>query len=296
MIFDIVLIVLAILSLAYIIRLVVKKFSRLTNVNVDNLPDIQIQRQKDAILTKRLERSWSNVLGKSKELAGPWQKKLVKGIKDYYQQLKNLETDLRRRGHQELSSNVDKSKAINELVTKAGELLKNEEYQLAEEVLLDALSYDQHSVDAYKVLAEVYRCKKEYEQAKQTLEYLLRLTHNEDSAVYSSLGKLARQRGDLKQAEEDYLKSISLADDNHLHFLSLAETYLELEEESKALATARRALVLSPNSPKVLDFLINVSIIMQDKELALRYLDKLKEVNPDNQKILEFLEYIDKLK
>ena len=34
---------------------------------------------------------------------------------------------------------------------------------------------------------------------------------------------------------------------------------------------------------------------MSDKELASDYLDKLKEVNPANQKIAEFIERIDSL-
>ena len=44
-----------------------------------------------------------------------------------------------------------------------------------------------------------------------------------------------------------------------------------------------------------LDFLINLSIIMQDKELALQYINKLKEVNPENNKISEFIEQVDSL-
>ena len=32
---------------------------------------------------------------------------------------------------------------------------------------------------------------------------------------------------------------------------------------------------------------------MQDKELALQYINKLKEVNPENNKIPEFMEKVD---
>jgi tetratricopeptide (TPR) repeat protein len=127
------------------------------------------------------------------------------------------------------------------------------------------------------------------------LQYLLKLTHDDDAAVYSSLGNIAKERGNLKQAEEDYLKSISLSDDNYFYFLNLAEVYLDLEEQEKALEVAQRALLLSPNNPKVLDFLIDISIIMADYELGKQYLDKLREVNPENQKISELQERIDNL-
>jgi tetratricopeptide (TPR) repeat protein len=292
---DIILIIVIIISLALLIWQVVKKFPRLVNINVNSLPDIKIKRQKDEILKGRLQRSWLDFFGKLKGLAGPSQEKFNNVFKQYYLRLKNIEKDLKRRGHAKLSSSVDKSQAVEDMITEVKQYINNEEYQKAEDVLLDALSIDQHNIEAYKILAEVYRYRKEYDQAKETLEYLLKLTHDDDAAVYSSLADLAHQRGNLKQAEDDYQKSISISDDNYLHFLSLAEVYLDLDEQTKALETAQRAQVLAPNNPKVLDFLINISIIMQDKELALQYINKLKEVNPENNKISEFIEQVDSL-
>jgi len=293
--FDIILLVLIVLSLAFIIWKIVKKFSRLININVDHLPEVRIQRQKDVILKNRLKRLSMSVFDKLKLLADPAKSKLKNGLKQYYKKLKDIEKDIRRRGFEKLSSSVDKSQAIDEILTNAKQHINNEEYIQAEETILDAIAIDQHSIEAYKILDEVYRLKKEYSQAKETLEYLLKLTHTEDPDIYYSLADIAKERGNLKQAEEDYIKSISLSDDNYLYLLSLAEVYMDLEEEEKALETAQKALFLVPNNPKILDFLINISIIMSDKELAFDYLDKLKEVNPENQKIAEFIERIDNL-
>lgn len=293
--FDIFLTVLIILSLAFIIWMIVRKFSRLININVDNLPEVKIQKQKDDILKSRLKRSWLDVFDKLKLLTSPAKNKLKGGLNQYYKKLKDIEKDIKRRGFEKLSSSVDRYQVIDEILTKAKQYINNEEYSQAEETILDAIAIDQHSIEAYKLLAEIYRLKKEYTQAKETLEYLLKLTHTEDSDVYYSLADIAKERGNLKQAEEDYIKSISLSDDNYLYLLSLAEVYMDLEEEEKALETAQKALLLGPNNPKTLDFLINISIIMSDKELASDYLDKLKEVNPENQKIVEFIEQIDNL-
>ena len=293
---DFILIALALLSLIFIFWLVFKKSAKLKNVNVDNLPETKLKKQKEAILTGRLLRVGQGFSSKIKDLAEPLQGKAGDYFLQYYQKLKKAEKDLRRRGHEKLASSVGRSQTIDQLLTEAKQAINKEEYQLAEEMLLDALNIDQYNIEAYKLLAEVYRSRKEYVQAKETLEYLLKLTHDEDAMVYSSLADIARERGNLKQAEEDYLKSISLSQDNYLHFLSLAEVYLDLEEKEKALDAAKRSLVLSPNNPKILDFLINISIIMQDKELANQYLGRLREVNPENQKIIEFAEEIDTLK
>jgi tetratricopeptide (TPR) repeat protein len=264
---DVFLVIIILLSLGFIIWRIIKKFSLLININVDNLPEVKIQRQKDAILKNRLERSWMEIFSKLQVLASPAKSKLKGGLKQYYKKLKDIEKDLRRRGFEKLSSSVDRSQAIDEILTSAKQHINNEEYRL----------------------------KKEYSQARETLEYLLKLTHAEDPDVYYSLADIAKERGNLKQAEEEYIKSISLSDDNYLYLLSLAEVYIDLEEEEKALETAKRALLLAPNNPKILDFLINISIIMSDKELASDYLAKLKEVNPANQKIAEFIERIDSL-
>ncbi|MDD5749317.1 MAG: hypothetical protein PHO91_00830 [Patescibacteria group bacterium] len=293
---DFILIFLAVLSTAFIIWLVFKKLPKLKNINVDNLPETKLRKQKEAILTGRLARSGQNLTNKIKDLSEPLREKAGDYFLQYYQKLKKAEKDLRRRGHEKLANSVGRSQTIEQLLTQAKQALNQEEYQQAEDLLLDALSIDQYHVDSYKLLAEVYRGRKEYVQAKETLEYLLKLTHNEDAMIYSSLADIAKERGNLKQAEEDYLKSISLSQDNYLYFLSLAEVYLDLEEREKALDAAKRALVLSPNNPKILDFLINISIIMQDKELAGQYLERLKEVNPENKKIIELAEEIDNLK
>lgn len=292
---DIILIVLAVLALAFIVFKVVQKAPNLTNVNVESLPETRVRRQKEAILKGRLNRAWQDLWLRARDVSGPAQDKFNNVFRQYYQKLKDIEKDLRRRGHQQLTSSVDKLQTVDELLVEAKQQINSEEYEKAEETLLDVLNIDQHNVDAYMLLSDVYRGRKEYVQAKETLLYLLKLTHNEDAAVYSSLAEIAKERGNLKQAEEDYLKSISLSDDNYYYFLNLAEVYLDLEEQEKALDVAQKALLLSPNNPKVLDFLINISIIMADYELSRQYLNKLREVNPENKKITEFQERIDNL-
>lgn len=292
---DIALIILAILSGAYIIWQILKRFPRLANIKVDNLPDVVAKRQKDIILKNRLARTAQEFFSKLQDWLAPLGQNINTKFRVYYEKLKNAERDLRRRGYQKLSSTVSQSQVADQRLVEAKQFLHQEEYKKAEEVLLDILSLDHHNVEAYHLLAQVYRQTKEYTQAKETLEYLLKLTGNNDPDIYYYLADIARERGDLRQAEEDYLRSISLARDNYLYFLSLAEVYLDLEDKHQALETAQKSLSLSPNNPKILDFLIKISIIMPDKYLARQYLNKLTEVNPENNKIHDFKEQIDSL-
>lgn len=292
---NIILTLVTLLALVYLAWLLYQKLPHLSNISVNTLPHIQSKQKKDDILKTRLKRDLGKVFSFWRHVSLPARDRVFDWFKNNYSKLKELERDLRRRSQAQFSSTLSKSQTVDELLTEAKILYNNEEYSKAEEVLIDALSIDQYNVDVYKLLATVYREKKEYEQAKETLKYLLKLTHNSDAGVFTSLAEISKVRGNLKQAEEEYLKSISLADDNHLNFLSLAEVYLDLDDQAQALETGQRALMLAPNNPKILDFLINISIIIQDKELANKYLSRLKEVNPDNQKISHFMDLIDEL-
>ncbi len=293
---NIIFIILLILSLGFLIWLLLKKMPNLVNINVSNLPEYKTKQKKQDILKTRLQRDLGKVFASVKTLSLPAKEKVFDFFKDNYSKLKELEKDLRRKSQQQLTSSLDKSQAVDKLLTEAKQLFNDEKYQEAESVLLDALQIDQYSIEVYKLLADVYWEEKEYEQAKDTLQYLLKLTHNEDAGVFSSLASIAKERGNLKQAEDDYLKSISLVEDNYLNYLNLAQVYLELDDNHKALETAKHSLILAPNNPKVLDFLIELSIIMRDKELAKEYLERLNSVNPDNQKISVFAEQIEEIK
>jgi Flp pilus assembly protein TadD len=106
--------------------------------------------------------------------------------------------------------------------------------------------------------------------------------------VHRSLGGVARDAGDLKTAQEHFGSLVELEKTSPIAYLDLASIYLALENPHRAFELAQEAAVLEPNNPKVLDFLLEVSIIMQDKEAAEKTLKQLQEVNPDNQKLEEF--------
>ena len=106
--------------------------------------------------------------------------------------------------------------------------------------------------------------KKDYEHAKEIFEFIIKLGQ-EDPFVYRSLGKIAAGRGDLKMAEDEYLKSLDLDVKDITAYLDLVEVYLNLDDPHKAFEVINQAAAIEPKNPKVLDFLIEISIILQDK-------------------------------
>ena len=180
-----------------------------------------------------------------------------------------------------IQQQVDKLLAKAEGLAKAGKLLE------AEKAYLEVLNWDDKNVLAYTGLGEVYWRQKDYVHAKDTFEFLLKLD-NSNPFVHRSLGGVARDAGDLKTAQEHFGSLVELEKTSPIAYLDLASIYLALENPHRAFALAQEAAVLEPNNPKVLDFLLEVSIIMQDKEAAEKTLKQLQEVNPDNQKLEEF--------
>ena len=55
----------------------------------------------------------------------------------------------------------------------------------------------------------------------------------------------------------------------------------------------KEAVTIESGNPKYLDRLIELSIILKDKNLAETSLSKLKEINPENKKINEYKDKIE---
>src|SRR3989344_6968361 len=297
MVIDWILIMIALASFGYAGFSVVKKFPHAASINVKTVPEHRQTVIKRQILEDKLKRDltkrWASlksfVLGSRTRRAGRWFGK-------WYDKVRDLEREYRRTLGRSLSSQVRQTHSINDLLTAARDFLDSEEYAKAEAALIEALKLDEHNVKAFTLLAQVYRVQGKYDQARETLEYILRLTNSADPGVFRSLGEIARARGDLRSAQDDYLRSIALDPNNHNYYLELAEVYRLLEQNDKALESAQQSYALAPNNPKILDFLIETSILLQDKNRASEYLAQLIDVNPQNGKIESLKERIAAIK
>ena len=272
-------------SAGYLLSLVWRKRKTLATINVERVPGVKDQQVKSRLLEAKLKRTVGKQLESVQKFVGWRSWKLSDGLGFLQQRLQQLEREYRRIIHKDLSSEVKKSKAIEDLLTNAREYLDQAEYAKAEEVLIDALSLNDQHVEAYFLLSRAYQGKKELDHARETMEYLLRITHNEDPKVFEQLAALSMARGNLKEAEAEYLRSISLDENNYRYYLELAGVYRDMEELANAMEAAKKSLLLAPNNPKVLDFLIELAIEQKDANQAEQYLDRLIEVNPDNNKI-----------
>jgi tetratricopeptide (TPR) repeat protein len=261
--------ILVCVSVLTIIFIIIRKFPALSILNVDNIPGKKEAKFKEQIMKQRLERDFSGLalnLNRKRRYLG---KITSSFLKDHYQRLLKLKNDLKR--YKKISFR-EKREKIDVLLIKAEEAISQEDYQGAENYLIEVISLDPKKVRAFLELGESYRLRKSFKEAKETLEHAL---------------KLAQQ---LKR-DPELLTGIVVSE---IQF-SLACVCEEGEFYDEAIEYGRQALDAEPNNPRYLDLILDLSIMKKDKKLALETWEKLSLANPENQKLSELKEKIDKI-
>ena len=249
---------------------------------------------KKALLEQRLKRQVVTGIGVLSSVLRPMWDKTVDWFENIVNMFKKKEEEYRHKLlHADFKEEVSKEQKISKLMTEVKEFVENKKIKEAEEKLIDILKIDSQNKEAYMQLAKLYWEQKDYEHAIELYNYLLKIV--EDGTIYSDLGAIAEERGNLKEAEDNYLSALKTNDDADDVYFNLAKLYNEQEEMNKSLEMIQKALQIQPSSPKYLDFLLQISIMVQDKKLANETWQALAEANPDNQKLEEYKELVDEL-
>ncbi|MFZ5390892.1 MAG: tetratricopeptide repeat protein [Patescibacteria group bacterium] len=287
MVIDIVLMVFFVLGLLGLIILIIRKFPVLKLIDVDNLNNLKQQEVKQDLVEARLRRKFDRWSVWFKGLLAPWQAKIQLKKEQIKKSVKDMEADLDKKEVAIGQAEEVINKIINQAVTAEAE----GDLAEAEGLYLKAIEHQPNNLDIYQRLADLYLENRDYEQAKEVLEYLA----EQGRSRYSSLGlaRVAKGQGFLEEAKGQYLKSLALRNAVQPH-LELAYVYQQLGSLEEALAHLIEARQLEPSNPKVLDFYIELSIVNGRLNEAQEALDVLREVNPDNKKINEFTEQIRK--
>lgn len=116
---------------------------------------------------------------------------------------------------------------------------------------------------------------------------------HEDIATFNRLGLLLRRTGKWREAEETYLKAISVAPNDEILHYNLAMARLEGKEVEGARASALKSLALNPDLPKkssrIASNLASVFMASNDKMHALPLLRQAIEQDPENAEARELL-------
>ncbi|MBI4812531.1 hypothetical protein HY798_03795 [Candidatus Falkowbacteria bacterium] len=258
--YDIIPIILILISLSVIIIVIVRKFPVLANIDIRNMPAEKEGRFKERIIGERLKRGfikWRSKITRAIRPAG-------EAINSLFKLIHNKLHELKERYKKEIilsdGGSVSAKQKIEQLFKEAEELSARDESKAAEKKLIEIISLDHKNVEAFKMLGRLYFKDKNYNNAKQTLKHVLKLA-GDDSEIYFSTASICEAQGDF----------------------------------GGAINNINKALDLEPNNPRYLDTKLEISIIKKDKTGAREAYEKLKEVNPENQKLEEFEEQIKSL-
>lgn len=270
-----------------------RKLPHLSSIRIEAIPKHQHQLRKQQILDQRLQQKLGNL-----------EAVIVKGVKSFFQSarsagqrlLKRL-TDLEREYRRKIvvQQAIDDPDALRAKVAaalaEAQAAATAEDWPRAEQLFVDVVSLDPKNIDAYLGMADVATAQKDYVNAREALQFVLKLQQDSDAA-YARLGRIDRQEGKLVEAEADFLKSVSLNAVTAGTHYELAAIEENLGNVEKARMAYEEAVKLEPANPKYLDALLQFAITHKQKSLAKGAFEKLKEANPENQKLEELAQVV----
>ncbi len=274
--FDLILIVILIAGIGYIVYLYVKKTDKLSALDAKSAHQMRQEMTKQDIITQRLERKFTYFGSILLKIFRPLGKYLFNLVKELYKKITHLEWQYRQRSN--VQTNGDKKQNIPSsfnILHEVDELIENKDYSTAEKKLIELVSLEPKNLEIYRKLGELYMENKDYQHAYETFHYIV------DS--------------DKKSQEEqeiiDGSTNAQLASD----YINLGLALRELDKMDEAIEIIDKACKLESNNPRNLDILLETSIMAKNKLLAWQAFDRLKQVNPENNKLAEFEEKIKQL-
>jgi tetratricopeptide (TPR) repeat protein len=246
--------ILILISLTIIVWVIYRKLPQVRVVDVSSIPSERERQIKEQIIMKKLQRlggsQWRVVARGGVEIVkllsrhGRRTVQKLYRLEQYYQKLKRSSGE----GAHSYSDEI-----IHKRVEEAWELIEKDEFIPAEKIFIDIISHNPKSVVGYENLGNMYVKNAQYDQARETFQFALRLSPDDASVN-----------------------------------VSLAELEIKLENPKSALSYLRRAIDKRSKNPRYLDFYIETALCAGSLKDARRGILLMKEVNPENQKIEEF--------
>lgn len=278
-------------SIIYLIFFLSKRLPDLKNLDIASISEEKQKAIKERILQAKLTRHTAVVKEKLSKVLSPQKKFFLMRVKKIKDRISDLESKYQIGGKPD---ELLKDKKLEELLQEAEDLIYREDFVLGEKYLIEVISRDRKNITAYELLGDLYFNNKNYDQAEEIFKYLLKLNAIKDRA-YDKLGMIALKKDQVEEAELDFLKSLNINNKVASYYDNLAQVYEISGKNDKALDCYLKATVIEPNSPKYLDRLIEASIKIGDKGLAKKTYNQLKKINPENGKLPDFAERIEKV-
>lgn len=248
-------------SLLTLVVILARNISRLRVVNVESVPAERAKRVKERLIAEHFTRSqaeqWRRI---GRAILSAW-KLFSRMARRIVQRLNRLEQHYQKLKNVSFPATVAKDpELLKKLFDEAEALARKGDAAGAEKRYVEVISYSPTYVEAYEGLGNLYLAGKQFTQAREALEFAMRLDAKNASAL------------------------MSMAD------LEIAQGFPD-----KALEHLRKAVEIRPKNPRYLDAYLEAAFSAGAVSDAKNGLERLKEVNPENQKIPVFEERLKEL-
>lgn len=290
--YETALLVLSGLFLIALIVVVIRHFPEIASIEVDKLPEEKQQKTKNTMAEQRLKRKVKDVVGGMSRHTKPIIS-LLKAMTDHWQE-KVKELEKKYKAEHVYSKSVTQSgqeslrQKIVSLVKQARVEFSQDNPERAEELYIEVIQLDPKSIDAFTGLGEVYLAQKKFSEAVEIYHYILKMLKDKDMAA-EHLASWSPSSVDREEKERVVLSEEAKV------YMQLSEVYLAQGKTEAARSELEKSVKLEPRHPKYLDALIELCIVMGDKVRAQELFFVFQETNPDNKKLKEIKERIDKL-
>lgn len=296
--FNLIPFILILLSLGVMIVVVIKKFPQLSLLDVDSIPEVKIEKQKEVYLRRRAEEKAKKTAETTQKIITPliklW-KNLQLSFRRYVGKIKNnVLAHEQKKKEASYETVEEKQLDVKSLIGEAERLVEEENFEKAEIKFIEAIRLDAKNEEAYLGLGSLYLKQDQYNEAEEILQFLYKI-NPENNKCLSKLAELYEEKGDKARAVEFYEKSLLVDDSQSKLFIKIADLFLDLDEKEGALESVRQAVKAEPENPRYLDKMVEISVLCSNKKLAEEAYQKLRMVNPDNQKLPDFKVRIDAL-
>lgn len=303
MFYSILPIVIILASLIGIVIIIVRKFPQLTVVEVEKIEEVKIAKKKEQIKLLKFQRSLKVLVDKIKKYAGHitffktrWEAVQAKfriavyGWQERYKKarLEEIKTKAAEQTEEKAQEAVQE---VNTLLQMADDAYSRNDLSLAETRYIEVIKQEPYNVEAYRGLGKVYFDLKKYKEAIESFEFLLKLKPDDGKAL-NRLGMIAEEQNDWDGAVRYFEAAVKVDDSLAIRYFDLGRAYASLNKPALSLRNFAKAVNIEPNNPKYLDQLLEISLVSQDADLAKATFDRLRLVNPENQKLLEFQQRI----
>ncbi len=283
MLFDIIPVLLIFVAVVIIAAIVLRRLPDISTLKIETIAEAQTAAAKRQLLAQRLGRKITSAATALWQRTSSERATIGAKAQTYYNQL--LEWEKKTKAAKKVEVPLG-DRAVTTLLADA-ERARGQDRDEAEAMYLEVIRMDHRNAPAYYGLGLYYAAHNQREEAKQALAYAARID-KKNPEVFLALGRINTEAGHYSEALEAFAKAAALDPANIEYPIGVGDAAMATEDYEQAATAFEAAVALEPANPRCLDRLLEASILLGNKRLASATLKRLSEVNPENQKLLEF--------